>query len=298
MKRFNNNTNNINSKKQKINNKRVNQIDFNINSKKQKLNNNNIIIYCRVSTKMQSIEAQEFSCKEYCKNNNYNIINIIHEIGSAYKNIKLPKLENIIQNNFNITLLIYSIDRFSRNLNKCNELLTLIEKNNIILKSVKEDINLLTPIGRHNFRNHVSQAQFESELISERIKNTMNYKKQNTPKYGYYIENNKLNINKQEYAINNFIVNNYNKYLSSKKFTEKLFNLLNILNKDKQDYVNVEFFNNDEPIDYNKEIKISAGILSDILNEYKIYNRDKQWKEYKIREMYNNASNLNNLTIS
>ena len=74
MKRFNNNNiNNNNSKKQKntselVSKKRTNQIDFNFNSKKQKLNNN-VIIYCRISTKNQSLEAQEFTCKEYCKNN-------------------------------------------------------------------------------------------------------------------------------------------------------------------------------------------------------------------------------------
>ena len=226
-----------------------------------------------------------------------NIINIIHEIGSAYKNIKLPKLENIIQNNFNITLLIYSIDRFSRNLNKCNELLTLIEKNNIILKSVKEDINLLTPIGRHNFRNYVSQAQFESELISERIKNTLNYKKINTPKYGYYIKNDKMIINKEEQSINKFILNTYNQSLSSIKFTNHLFHLLNLLKKDKSEYINVEFLNNDKIIDINKPIKITSCILSNILNEYNILNRNKIWKDINIRNIYNEFNNLNQLTV-
>jgi DNA invertase Pin-like site-specific DNA recombinase len=303
MKRIINDHSNFQSKKQKntselVSKKRTKQIDFNLNfnSKKQKLNNN-VIIYCRISTKNQSLEAQEFTCKEYCKNNNYNIINIIHEVGSAYKNVKLSKLENIIKNNFNITLLIYSIDRFSRNVTKCNELLTLIENNNITLKSVKEDINLLTPIGRHNFRNHVSQAQFESEMISERIKNTLNYKKLNTPAYGYLIENNTKIIDKKEDNIYKFLIINYQQHISSKVFTERLFKLLNILEKPNESYIKVDFYNNDEIIDSNKSIKITAEMLSDIFNEYDINNRNKLWSIYKIKKLYNNCNNLTLLSL-
>jgi len=277
--------------------KRNNQINFNLSSKKQKKNIQEVIIYCRVSTPTQSLEAQEFACKEYCNNNNYNIIKIIHEIGSAYKNIKLYKLEDLIKNNTNKILLIYSIDRFSRNLTKCNELLELIKQNNLILKSAKEEINLTTPLGRHTFRNYVSQAQFESEIISERIKNTLNYKKINTPKYGYYIKNDKMIINKEEQSINKFILNTYNQSLSSIKFTNHLFHLLNLLKKDKSEYINVEFLNNDKIIDINKPIKITSCILSNILNEYNILNRNKIWKDINIRNIYNEFNNLNQLTV-
>ena len=271
-------------------------IDFNITSKKQK-NMKNVIIYCRVSTPNQSLEAQEFACKEYCNNNNYNIINITHEVGSAYKNIKLYKLEKLIKYNTNKILLIYSIDRFSRNLTKCNELLELINQNNLILKSVKEEIDLTTPLGRHTFRNYVSQAQFESEIISERVKNTINYKKMITPKYGYLIKNDKMIINKEEQSINKFILNTYNKSLSSIQFTNQLFNLLNLLKKDKCDYINVEFLNNDEIIDINKPIKITSCILSNILNEYNILYRHKLWKNINICNIYNEFNNINQLTV-
>lgn len=282
--------------------KRTNMINFNIPIKKQKMNNTEIIkedviIYCRVSTKNQSLEAQEFSCKDYCQNNNYNILKIIHEVGSAYKNIKLYKLENIIKNNCNKILLIYSIDRFSRNLTKCDELLQLINKNKIILKSVKEEIDLSTPLGRHNFRNYVSQAQFESELISERIKNTLNYKKINTPKYGYHIKNNETIINKEEKAILTFIYNNYNKKINSYDFTNNLFKLFKILKKDKLDYVIVDFYNGEDIIENNKPINITSGILSNILNEYDVLIRNKKWSEYKIRNIYNNFINIDKLTL-
>lgn len=263
--------------------KRVNQSENTMYSKKQK-NINEVMIYCRVSTPNQSIEAQEFACKEYCNYNNLNIVKIIHEVGSAYKNIKLYKLEELIKNNKNKILLIYSIDRFSRNLNKCNELLELIEKNNIILKSAREEIDLTTPLGRHTFRNYVSQAQFESEMISERIKNTMNYKKNN-------IINNK--INEENKLIIDFIINNFQQNINSKNMTLKLYKLLKIFKKPKDYYTPIEFLSNNKLLKKNQNINITAGVLSHILNEYELLIDNKQWDENKIYNIYNKLNNVN-----
>ena len=231
--------------------------------------------------------------------NSSDIITLIvnHFQSDVDLDILYSDLVYVSKNNTNKILLIYSIDRFSRNLTKCNELLELIKQNNLILKSAKEEINLTTPLGRHTFRNYVSQAQFESEIISERIKNTLNYKKINTPKYGYYIKNDKMIINKEEQSINKFILNTYNQSLSSIKFTNHLFHLLNLLKKDKSEYINVEFLNNDKIIDINKPIKITSCILSNILNEYNILNRNKIWKDINIRNIYNEFNNLNQLTV-
>ena len=63
----------------------------------------------------------------------------------------------------------------------------------------------------------------------------LNYKKINTPKYGYYIKNDKMIINKEEQSINKFILNTYNQSLSSIKFTNHLFHLLNLL---KNNFIN------------------------------------------------------------
>jgi DNA invertase Pin-like site-specific DNA recombinase len=252
-----------------------------MHSKRQKIINE-VIIYCRISTPSQSSEAQEFACKEYCNYNNLNIVKIIHEVGSAYKNIKLKKLEDLINNNKDKIILIYSIDRFSRNLNKCNELLELIEKNNLILKSAREEVDLTTPLGRHNFRNYVSQAQFESEMISERIKNTLNYKK-NTE------INNKINnkIKETDKLIIDFITNNFQQNINSKNMTLKLYKLLKTFNKPKEFYTNIEFLSDDVLLKQNKNIIITAGILCHVLNEYDLLIDNKPWKEFQIYNICN-----------
>lgn len=257
--------------------KRFNQGEINMHSKKQKTINE-VIIYCRISTPSQSSEAQEFACKEYCNYHNLNIVKIIHEVGSAYKNIKLYKLEDLINNNKDKILLIYSIDRFSRNLNKCNELLESIEKNNLILKSAREEVDLTTPLGRHNFRNYVSQAQFESEMISERIKNTLNYKK-NTEINNKIKETDKLIID--------FIINNFQQNINSKSMTLKLYKLLKTFKKPKEFYTNIEFLSDNVLLKQNKGIIITAGILCHILNEYELLIDNKQWTENKIYNICN-----------
>jgi hypothetical protein len=134
-------------------------------------------------------------------------------------------------------------------------------------------------------------------MISERIKNTLKYKKLNTPVYGYLIENNTKIIDKKEDNIYKFIIKNYQQHISSKVFTERLFKLLNILEKPNESYIKVDFYNNDEIIDSNKSIKITAEMLSDIFNEYDINNRNKLWSIYKIKKLYNNCNNLTLLSL-
>ena len=134
-------------------------------------------------------------------------------------------------------------------------------------------------------------------MISERIKNTLNYKKINTPEYGYLIENSSKIIDKKENNIYKFIIKNYQQQISSKVFTERLFKLLNILEKPNESYIKVDFYNNDEIIDSNKSIKITAEMLADIFNEYDINNRNKLWSIYKIKKLYNNSNNLALLSL-
>ena len=81
--------------------------------------------------------------------------------------------------------------------NLAHELIAKLETKKIVLSSVKENINLNTAFGKHSFRNYVNTAQYESELISERVKNSIKYRKANNihigkVPYGYKIENRKL----------------------------------------------------------------------------------------------------------
>jgi len=247
----------------------------------------NAIIYIRVSTKEQHIEAQKYSCEQFCILNNLNVKNIYIEKTSAYKGNKQIILEDILNNNKNVNLIINSADRFSRNIENCNQYINLLEKNNIDLYSVKENINLTTAFGKHQFRTLINTAQFESELISERVKNSINYRKANniligSVPYGYMKKNGILIRDDKEQAVIKFIFNNYRKFKSSAELSNNLYKLLDIFEKDQSYYVPILFTEEDDNYEYQQynnthKIKITYKILLNILNDYDLLKRNKQW---------------------
>lgn len=254
-----------------------------------------VIIYCRVSTPEQDIKAQEYSCAQYCMQNNYIIKDAITETGSAYKQGQTPKLDELIKNKSNFILLVNRIDRFSRNLVVCDVNLKIMKDNNIILKSVNDYIDLSTPIGRHTFRNNISQCQLESETIGERVRSSIKYRIENgifigVPKFGYKLEN-KIKIqDKYEQSIIKFILKNLYQTKTSDAFSKDLFKVLKNTDKPKEFYVNVIFSDNNENDISNSYI--TTAIVSDILNDYELFKRGNKWNPSKVRNLYNNILNM------
>ena len=261
-----------------------------------------VIIYCRVSTPDQEMKAQEYSCIQYCGEKGYTIKDVITETGSAYKEGRNPKLDEVLQNNSNIILLVNRIDRFSRNIVICDANLKIMKDNNIILKSVNDYIDLSSPIGRHTFRNNVSQCQLESETIGERQRSSIKYRIENgifigVPKFGYKLENQIKIQDKYEQSIIKFISDNLYKTKTSDSFSKDLFKVLKNTDKPKEFYVNVIFSdsNGNDTVDSY----ITTSIISDILNEYELLKRGKEWNTTKIRNLYNDIlNNLDDLNIN
>jgi DNA invertase Pin-like site-specific DNA recombinase len=257
----------------------------------------NVIIYCRISSSNQVLDAQEHSCVSYCKQNNFNVISTVNEITSAYSIKKLRKINHIINNNKNITIVIYSIDRFSRNLTDANIILDMIIKNNINVIAVKDNIDLSTPNGRHEFRVKVSLAQLESEKISERVKTNNQYKLDKgyyigTAPYGYKIaDNKKIKYNKEQMVIR-FITDNLYTNKTSIEFSNNLFNLLKIYDKPSEDFIKIDFYIDDNISE--ETMYITTTIISDILNEYDILKRKKLWNNNKVLYIYNKYNISNN----
>jgi len=281
-----------------VNTTELNNLTQNVNL----FNGTEAIIYVRVSTTEQDIDAQKFSCEQYCIQNKLNIKKIYSEKCSAFKNNSQPELYKLISENQNCNLIIFSIDRLSRNIKIGNDLIKQIKNKNITLISVKENINLNTALGKHHFRNYINAAQYESELISERVKNSIKYRKANNihigqAPYGYEYKKGKLIKNIKETAIIKFIVNNYGKNRSSASLTHDLYRLLTIMDRDASEFVQISFTLEDDQFEYqsynaNEKLKITSKMLSDILNDYNIKKRGTVWNQNKIYRIYKNM-NLN-----
>ncbi len=137
----------------------------------------NAIIYIRVSTTEQaelgySLKAQEETCLEYAKRNKYNVLKIFREEGESAKTTKRTELQNLLkyikENYKNIhAVIIYKIDRLSRDVYDTLSLRALFTKVNIDLKSVTEPFDN-SPIGKFIATTFSSIAQLDNDIRSER----------------------------------------------------------------------------------------------------------------------------------
>lgn len=156
------------------------------------MNNNQInLIYSRVSSNQQTFESQEFACREYCNQNGMVINSMVREMGSArYGFNDLPKLQNVIFNmGIPFNLIVWSIDRLTRNYDDCETLYNILIRNKISVFSVSDNVQ----VNSFDFwKARVKEAHYESDEISERVKRSVKYRRFvgdhiGNPAYGYKI---------------------------------------------------------------------------------------------------------------
>jgi DNA invertase Pin-like site-specific DNA recombinase len=128
------------------------------------------IIYSRVSTDRQTTENQIIKLQEYA-GNRYNVIELVQETESSRnKRIKLNKLLN--RNDYDI-LLVYALDRISRNgmFETINIIQNLADRG-IAIESFSEPmLNTENELVRNILLTVLSSfAKIERERISERTK--------------------------------------------------------------------------------------------------------------------------------
>jgi site-specific DNA recombinase len=168
-------------------------------------------IYCRVSSKKQSeynqghtsLEVQEKECTKYCNEHDYKVIEVVKEVYSAkdMSNLKgLLYLLNIV--NPGSTIFVYDLSRFSRNVHHALNILEELQKNNINIFSVTENLNYNNPLTRNQFRIQLCESNHFSELCSHKVKESIKFRKDRGDyiggtKFGYKTEKNeKTNIRK------------------------------------------------------------------------------------------------------
>ncbi len=159
----------------------------------------NIIIYCRVSTKEQaenglSLITQEKMCEEFASKNDLCIVKKFIEHGESAKTInrtKLKELLDFVSKNKNLvdTLVIYKIDRLSRQQLDYGSLKVLLARYNVRIHSLTENLED-SPAGRFFETMMAASAQMDNEIRGERARNgTMEALKQGrwvyAAPYGY-----------------------------------------------------------------------------------------------------------------
>lgn len=145
-----------------------------------------ILIYSRISTSEQkintSIKNQIQSMKQYFILRNYRDIEIFSDIesGSTVKRKSYKKMINkihiLLKQNIKIIVGVYKLDRLHRSLLNLMKFIEFIKNKNIGLVSITENFDLSTPQGKLFMQMLGSFAEFEREIIKERMINGKLYK--------------------------------------------------------------------------------------------------------------------------
>jgi len=149
-----------------------------------------IIGYIRTSTDKQgnSITLQIHQITDYCEKNNLVLDDLIIDEGISGKDIKNRKgfhsVLEMLENGELGTLIVLSLSRMGRNLKQNYETIEKMINKDTNLISLKENVDLSTPMGRFMVNIMNSLYQMEREMISERVTDVLHDKKVNGKVFG------------------------------------------------------------------------------------------------------------------
>jgi DNA invertase Pin-like site-specific DNA recombinase len=272
-------------------------------------------IYARVSSPSQannnsdnveeglSIDTQIQECRNYASNKGYRVTNTVTEVGTSFRvrtKSKLNELVNAMESDKNMqsdVIIVYSFDRFSRNLIHGLELLDRLKNKNIFVESVLEPgVDYTLPAGRHQITGIISLAQMQSENISLRVKKAYQRKRElgipiktnRNVTYGFrYDQDGNLIKDTEEQVVVHFITALREGTLTSARLSELLYTILPERNR-----VPIKFYEEDrktgeeEEIEVLKPSEMSFDEIAELLNSYETLRRGKLWTKNSVKRVY------------
>lgn len=175
--------------------------------------NNNAVAYIRVSTEMQvdgySLDGQLADIKDYCKRNDINLVDIYEDAGISGTSTENRTSFNImiseIKNNAKgiNTVIVWKLSRLSRNVRDLANIVDVLEKNNVNLICITQNIDTSTPMGKSFVYMSAIFAEMERDNIVEQAKMGMKqraldgYRNGGTV-FGYIPINGEIIINEEQ----------------------------------------------------------------------------------------------------
>jgi DNA invertase Pin-like site-specific DNA recombinase len=145
-----------------------------------------VAIYVRVSTTEQNTDMQLSDLKEYAERRGHQVYEIYEDVitGAAKQR---PALDRLIadakKRRFDI-VLVWKFDRFARSLQMLINSLELLKELGIDFISYKDDIDTTTSMGKLMFHINAAYAEYEREIIKERVKAGVKAKRAKTGRWG------------------------------------------------------------------------------------------------------------------
>ena len=136
-----------------------------------------------------SVETQRKQIKDYCEINNLVLDQIIIDEGISGGGDKTDlrkgynQIIDLIDQGEVDNLVVISISRWGRNLGETYKSVKLMGDKDTKFISIKENIDTSSPVGRFTLNILSSLYEMELEMIRERTKDTLKYKKENNLVY-------------------------------------------------------------------------------------------------------------------
>lgn len=132
------------------------------------------LIYARVSTNSQNTANQILELESVASRNNWQVVQVLEDngISGAKNRSERPALDSLfkmIQRKEVDVVMSWSIDRLGRSIKNLVELMNEIQSAGVDLYVHQQAINTKTPAGRMVFGIFASLAEFEREMIRDRI---------------------------------------------------------------------------------------------------------------------------------
>ena len=208
-----------------------NQSKFSIDSHNKSITNpiGQAFIYTRTSTLKKdavSLDVQLNSIVQYCKQGHLRITGVYTDAGRSAKNMeKLHELNKLVKDitndNFEYennndkyllkSFIAYDVSRFSRNFTQALNIINKMCNSEINIYFLQENISYAGSYNKHMVHNYLSNAQFHSEQVSEKVKSAIKHKRSlghhigGRTKYGYKREGHMLVREPKEAKIIKFI---------------------------------------------------------------------------------------------
>jgi site-specific DNA recombinase len=152
-----------------------------------------ILGYVRVSSESQkrknnSIPLQKKKINEYCKLNDYDLVEIYEDDGISGMSIEKRdgycKMIDYMKNNDIDGVVVWSLSRLGRRMKDVVEFMDYLKRNKIGFYSIKENLNNDDKVGGLIMNILGSINEFEVEMIRERIRDIKRDKKEKGEVYG------------------------------------------------------------------------------------------------------------------